>query len=200
MKKLPPLIFLIFPILIFSEDVEGPFGLNWGSKANYLITSGINLINEIEQGRYKLYETESLPKSLSIAEKYILIFDVKYGLQKVIMISKDITGDIYGTEGKSIYSDLKNKLTTKYGSPTQSFERVGMTLYDELDEFYQCLKYEGCGYWTSMFSSDSMIIGLDLKGTSRGVGYIKITYEGPLWHMSLDEKNLDNSKSDTDAL
>jgi len=199
MKKLLLIIFIIIPILIFSED-EGPFGLHWGSKAEDLVSSGINLINETVQGRYKLYETGNLPKNLSIAEKYILIFDEKYGLQKVMMLSEDITGDIYGTKGKSIYSDLKSKLTAKYGPPTQSFERVGFSLYDEPDEFYQCLKYEGCGFWSSLFSSDSINIGLDLKGISRGVGYIKITYEGPLWSKSINEKELNESKSDADAL
>ncbi len=199
MKKFLLFIILICPTIVFSVDNEGPFGLNWGSKPKEIISAGISLLNETNQGRFKLYEVKSLPKNLSIAENYILIFDNKYGLQKVVMISKNITGDIYGTEGKNIYSDFKIKLTNKYGPP-QSFERIGVKLYDEMDEFYQCLSYEGCGIWSSVFNSDSLVVGLDLKGIGRGVGYIEIVYEGPLWQRSLDDKNSDDSKSDDDAL
>jgi hypothetical protein len=116
------------------------------------------------------------------------------------MISKDITGDIYGTDGKEQYSDLKSKLTKKYDIP-DSYEYVGRKLWDEPDEFYQCLAYPGCGTYASFFETKSgETVSIALKGLGRGKGYLKITYEGPSWSDAVDAYRNKESKSDEDAL
>ena len=74
------------------------------------------------------------------------------------MDSEDITNDAFGSKGKEMYDDIKSKLKNKYGEPTENFEFVGLRLYDESDEFYQCLSYDGCGMWTSFFVDKEQVV------------------------------------------
>lgn len=117
------------------------------------------------------------------------------------MLSKNIASDPFGSEGKARYSELKSILEEKYGSPTHEMEWIGLTLFKESDEFYQCLAYNGCGMWASSFAGPQDIsVVLQLKGLDRGSGYFELSYEGPKWSMVLDELKQENLKADTDAL
>ena len=103
--------------------------------------------------------------------------------------------------GKKKYTNLKSQLTKKYGNPTVSFERVGGKLWDETDEFYQCLAYPGCGDYIAFFKSQSgASVVLELKGLGRGKGYLRISYEGPSWPDAVDAYKSKEAKSDEDAL
>lgn len=64
------------------------------------------------------------------------------------MYSEDIENDTYGSEGKEKYENIKTSLRKKYGLPTLKLEVSGLTLWNEPDEFYQCLDYDGCGVCT----------------------------------------------------
>ena len=115
-----------------------------------------------------ILKVTSLPKDLTIAEFYYLIFVTEKHLQKIVMSSKDIKNDLYGSEGKKKYEKIKMSLRKKYGSPTQELETSGLKLWDDPDEFYQCLDYSGCGYWTSVFKDkkSGVTVGLELKKPS----------------------------------
>lgn len=64
---------------------------------------------------------------------------------------------------------MKSKLTAKYGTPTNSYEYIGRKLWDEYDEFYQCLAYSGCGAWISLFESKAgESIALQLNASVAG--------------------------------
>jgi len=41
---------------------------------------------------------------------------------------------------------------------------------------------------------------LELNGLSRGVGYIRLTYEGPKWGVAVDESNEEKQKANQSAL
>ncbi len=81
-------------------------------------------------------------------------------------------------------------------------EISGLKLWDEPDEFYQCLDYSGCGFWMSAFEDkeSGIAVGLQLEGLRRGRGFIKLTYEGPFWATFIDAKEKIESELDDDAL
>jgi len=199
-KKLLLATFILVQNSIALAD-KAPFGLDWGKSIGEIEAKGISCKGKVKDGRFTICRADKLPKNISISEQYALYFDEKFNLQKIVMVSKNITEDIYGLEGKEQYSNLKLKLIKKYGTPTDSFEYTGGEVWDESDEFYQCLAYTGCGLYTSIFKSKSgENVSLTLKGVNRGSGYILITYEGPSWSESVDAYENKKSKSDEDAL
>ena len=195
------IVFIVFSPSSYSAE-SGPFGLVWGMKESDIRSKGVKLERKSSDNNLERFNATSLPKNLSMSESYALIVHSRLGLQKVVMLSKDITGDVYGSEGKEAFADLKGKLTSKYGDPTNGLERVGMKLYEERDEFYQCLAYDGCGIWVALFEDKSQedYVALALKGLGRGKGYIELTYEGPRWSDAVKARKSDISKSDADAL
>ena len=195
-------ILLAIQYASFGAESDGPFGLSWGMTKSQVGEYGVKLEPKAAQGNMEFLVAKSLPKNLSIAESYALSFDKKFHLQRVEMVSKDIDGDIYGTEGKTKFSALKESLTKKYGQPSIELERVGMKLWKDSDEFYQCLAYAGCGLWVALFEDkeSGQNIGLALKGLGRGKGYIDLTYEGPKWSDVVDAIKQHQLKSDEGAL
>jgi len=201
--KLPLLLTLLVVVATGSAYADdGPFGLRWGATEKDLVEQGVIFKKESDEGGFETFITTSLPKNLSIADMYVLLVHKKYELQKVVMFSKEIEGDIYGTKGKEIYQDLKSKLVNKYGAPNSDFEKVGVELFTETNEFYQCLAYDGCGYWSAMFSDKDkgILVSLQLKGIGRGKGFVKLAYEGPDWEEAMEESNSELSKSDAGVL
>lgn len=191
-----------FAISYPAQSTEAPFGLGWGESKSAVENKGVNLQVSGGKGRMSSYKTNHLPNDLSIAEQYNLVFDTEYNLQKIILISKDIDSDLYGSKGKEIFADLKLKLAQKYGNPITGLEMIGRELYNEQDEFYQCLAYEGCGYWNAVFEDKKQGVGvvLELKGLNRGKGYVTITYEGPNWSNVVDALKQKESESDANSL
>jgi hypothetical protein len=102
--------------------------------------------------------------------------------------------------GIKLYGKVKTSLSNKYGEPTQ-YEYTGNELYDEYDEFYQCLMYDGCGTWASFWSIENGgVVMIELKGLSRGTGYLNMAYESAKWPNIVDRINKEKSQSDMDAL
>lgn len=71
----------------------------------------------------------------------------------------------------------KEALSKKYGKPEVSFEGAGLDFYKKSDEFYQSLKYYGCGYYVSVFGDH---LSIRLEGIGRGKGNLNIFYESEL--------------------
>lgn len=90
--------FALMPTSVSAAD--GPFGIEWGKSLSEIEAMGVTCSNKSTEDRFTTCKTTSLPKDLSISEQYVLVFDKKYHLQKVQMISKDIDNDIAGSDGK----------------------------------------------------------------------------------------------------
>ena len=90
-------------------------------------------------------------------------------------------------------------LSKKYGAPKSSWEQVGLDLYKDSDEFYQCLKYDGCGQYVSLYEYAGGYISLQIKGVSRGKGYLMIGYESPAFYAAKDAIENKQSLSDSEA-
>ncbi|EJA5988494.1 hypothetical protein P4Q63_002928 [Salmonella enterica] len=157
-------------------DITAPLGLNWGENASELIKD--NGASQVyESGRMKVYALKNTPVKLPGFDTEVIVDD-KYGLVKVLL-SKDVSDDMTGFEGLHIYKEYKKILSEKYGKPV-SYEYIGRKLYTESDEFYQCLRYQGCGSYVSFYSpikgSDAGI-SVFLQGIKRGDGKLNIVYE-----------------------
>lgn len=198
------LIFSVVLIFFSGSSVAsgGPFGLSWGMSKSEVQDSGVALTEMDSLGFASLsqYSTGSLPKNLSDAKSYNLLFESDIGLVKVVMISETISGDVYGSAGKARYDELKGVFTRKYGNPTQEREVSGMELWDEPDEFYECLAYDGCGYWISLFQKNGSVYSVNLKGLGRGEGYITVGFESPQWSDALDKARGVSLQADEDAI
>ncbi|ECK2143371.1 hypothetical protein FQW43_27400 [Salmonella enterica subsp. enterica serovar Enteritidis] len=177
----------VFADVTEATDIPAPLGLRWGVNASELIKE--NEASQVyESGRIKFYVLKNTPIKIPGFDTEAIVDD-KYGLVKIIL-SKDISDDINGIEGLGIYKEYKKALKEKYGKPV-SYEYIGRTLYTESDEFYQCLHYKGCGAYFSTFSpvkDSDAAISIDLQGTRRGEGTLKIVYESMGFIKYLDEK------------
>lgn len=183
----------------FVSASDAMFGLKWNMTKAQVQNTGAVLKMEQRDGNIVMYSCPSLPKNVSIAESYLLIF-YKDSLVKLTMSSKNFTDDDYGTEGKSKFSDIESVLLSKYpyfinddGSPMK-LQISGRYLYEDPNEFYQCLDYgSSCGWWTAVFQDDNKAICLELKGLRRGTGYINMTIESLVgWSNAVEDlKNKD---------
>ena len=206
LKYIFTLLLIILSGYSFSE-ISAPSEMQWGQTQSELKRSGLSIRDCKISGDVEYCLASGHDKPISFAEAYYLYFLPSYGLQKVLVIGKDITGDVYGSEGKGTYSKVKDSLIRKYpeadGYEHSSFEYTGNKLYKESDEFYQCLKYDGCGSWQTFISGANNIdLGyfiVAIKGSSRGTGYINLTYESPNWGKYLDEMNDKKSAKDDEA-
>lgn len=185
----------------FSADGdEALFGLRWGMTIAEVKGVGVTLTKTRADRNFEIYRTSSMPKNVSDFESYSMIFaDGK--LVKLWGVSKNIVGDPMGSDGKERFDTLRTALIEKYGKPEVDYQKVGAKLYQESDEFYECLKYKGCGLWTSGFETPDKAIGLDLKGLSRGTGYIELLAEAkPQFSRALEIYKSRKTSSDKDAL
>ena len=200
MRKI--IIIIVWLLALPTKALAGAFGAEWGWSYQQLKSAGaaceVQTVNNFDG-----YKCSKMPKSFSNADFWFAIFDKKNGLQKITMMGTDITDDPYGTTGKKRYNGIKAAITKKYGphSDEYSIETIGLKLYDESDEFYQCLNYSGCGYYSLLWDlEENGTIGLKINGASRGKGWISLAYEGPRWSDSLDRINNATEEEDLDAL
>ena len=195
---------LLLPIIMLSTNSmaagEAMFGLNWGETVEKIKEQNIELEKFGNENNITYYKTNSLPENFSDIEVYILIFDDYLGLVKVFLQSKDFENDIYGSNGKDRFNKIRQILKEKYKMKDEA-RFIGQKLYDESDEFYQCLNYKGCGYWASTFETSNKFILLELIGKKRGVGFYELSVEAvPEWKQTLKKLEGKKAKSDDDAL
>lgn len=200
MKRFILLILLIFTSasVCASEGFPNPFGLTWGMSEASLLKLGFARPSS-DSGSLHIFTSKEVPKPWSEAEMYAAV-TYNDQLVKVIAVSKSFSGDIAGSEGKAAYEKINRVLANKYGKPARHMEKMGLKLYTEYDEFYQCLKYAGCGLYFTSYDISNGTIGVDLEGESRGKGYLKITYESPAFAKALKEVKSQVSSSDAEAL
>jgi len=190
-------LFLVMEVLAG----DAMFGLKWGDSPMALKRAGLEMEKKFASGNLHLYKCDSLPKNLSTTESYSLIFDDNVSLVKIVVISKTIEGDIYGTEGKDQFDKLVRMLKSKGYRVEKEYQKSGMELYKDEDEFYQCLKYEGCGVWYALLEDSTHNIGVELKGLNRGEGYIQMDVEAiPGFKAAINKRDQKRNSSDADAL
>ena len=168
---------VVFSVSAHSAELEAPLGLQWGQTQKQLKAQGVRFSDCENDKGFTQCIAKNLPKPVSFAEGYVLYFHS--GLQRALISGEVITNDAYGTQGKKQFADLKRRLTAKYGKTSHdaSLEAVGGKLYNDSDEFYQCLAYDGCGFWVATWRIGEAYVSLQLTGLARGKGRVGITYE-----------------------
>jgi len=174
------------------------FGLRWLSSPSQVRAQGVKLKLAHSNEYLWSYTTDTLPKSHSLGESYVLAFYRDSVLVKLSMITVSFTNDPYGSEGKAkfdlVLTQLSNKMKVK-----NKFCYVGAKLYQENDEFYQCLNYPGCGSWVAFLFDDTKTVMLQLKTLRRAEGYIVLTAEANEFGKVAERIKADKNKSDMSA-
>lgn len=200
-RQITPIVIVVLLAFNFSAIAgqvnEDVFGLRWKSSRDEITKSGIALTKYNSEKNISVYKATSLPKPLSDAMAYMLFFDNEK-LVKVSMVGETITDDLLGTKGKKRFETIKQILKNKYGKPTSNTQKTGNVVYEEEDEFYECLAYDGCGLWLTSFKTPTKSFFLRLLGTGRGTGYIALQIElQPDWDKAVG--SLESSKNTDDA-
>ena len=191
-------IVILCPFSVFgTDDFPEPFGLSWNMSEGDLDKLGFTDTGRGVEG-FNVFSSVSVPKPWSKGDRYLAV-TYKNRLVKASALSVDITDDIYGSEGKEMYKQMKALLAKKYGDPSDHYEFVGADIYDESDEFYQCLNYSGCGGYASMFQYLGGTIAVQLNGLTRGKGYLSITYESPGFEAAKRQSEKEAEESDADV-
>ncbi|AMO83117.1 MULTISPECIES: hypothetical protein [Hafniaceae] len=199
-KKFVGILLILISFTAFAdEDIPAPLGLVWGTSGDVLKNEYSASLDEAEHSRLKFYEINKTPINSAEFNKVYGFVDDKYGLVKVVLV-KDISSDAYGSEGLELYKKYKNVLQGKYGKP-KSYEYTGREVYKETDEFYQCLKYQGCGARASFFEpKKDTSISVLLRGWKRGEGDMVISYESLLYSKANEEIQKETNKVISDGL
>ena len=159
-----------------------PFGLKWGMKISDLDDMGITPSSSSQTGTLTIVNVKDMPGAFPDTDVVNMLFDQKRGLVKVRWISTPITDDPIGTKGRAKYGEMRKMVVEKRGKPTDETNVVGARLFDQEDEFYQCLDYEGCGVWSSLWEQKpSGGVLLSIEGTGAGKGYVQVDYESAEW-------------------
>ena len=174
------------------DEFPAPFGLSWDTTTTEIKDLGFT---KSQGDEIIAWTGVNVPKAWSKGKTYILL-TYQDKLVKASVLSESISGDITGSEGKELYEEMKALLTKKYGEPKDSMEAVGRSVYKDYDEFYQCLDYDGCGIYISAFYVAGGYISIQLIGTSRGYGYLQVSYEPPAFGEA--KRAIEQAKAETD--
>lgn len=191
---------LLLFFIVNANANDAPLGLTWGMTESKVKKAGMKLSECKVIKFFKTCQAGNPPKSVSFADFYRLFFANGKGLQGINIAGIDITDDSSGREGKAQYAAIKSGLIKKYGQPSSDYEYTGRKLYDEYDELYQCLDYDGCGNWIAYWGTDVLSIKLELNGFRRGKGYVTLHYETKAFAESRDSYNQQNTTKDENAL
>jgi hypothetical protein len=126
-----------------AQSAPAPFGLQWGMEVSGLTERYMPLQSTTRTGDLTVVNLTKAPRAP--AETYLvnLLFDREMGLVKVRWMSTDIKGDATGKNGRRKYREVRQYVVDSYGEPTDEALVIGARLFDQDDEFYQCLAYEG---------------------------------------------------------
>ncbi|MCG9723236.1 hypothetical protein [Shewanella sp. Isolate7] len=159
MKKLA-LLLVLAPLYAHGT---APFGLDWGED--------VSRYGEVKrQGDELRVETHALPKSLSLANDYVLYADKQHGLLKVIVTSK-IYG-LYDDDYKEDFNFIKQSLLDTGYQTTQYFA-------NEMSS-YKCVLQVSCSgkRWYGAMD-DGTNVSLEQLSETREDGYIRMTFKSP---------------------
>ena len=184
----------------YAIEKQTTMGLTFGQTYEEAQAAGLQATKLETDNSLTTYKVTKLPQQPSSTDVAMVVFDATFGFQKLVWHSKNIEADVSGISGKSQYDSIKTVLEKKYGPPAKILERSGLKLFQEYDEFYQCLAYPGCGYWFSYWEGDFGLtsLGIETQGL-RGEGWLKVVYEGPKWATIVDQRESKTEREDAEA-
>ncbi|MGB8275412.1 MAG: hypothetical protein WCF16_09130 [Alphaproteobacteria bacterium] len=165
-----------------AENVKAPFGLTWGMQVADLKAAGITIHSTSTTGDLTVVNAKEVPGAFDNTYLVTMLFDRQLGLVKVRWVGTNVQDDATGRQGRASYAEMKKFVTETYGSPTDETMVVGARLFDQDDEFYQCLSYEGCGVWSAIWEQQpSGGVLLSIEGLGAGKGFVQVDFESSGW-------------------
>jgi hypothetical protein len=187
-------------VLLPAACFAGPFGFEYGmTKAQVLAIVGQQ--NVLKDQDF-LLRVASAPKPDDDFEAYLLLISPDKGLLKIIATGKTIDSSPIGTELRVHFGAMRDKLSKKYGPPTQSFDALlpGSNL-DAPGAFIESLRVKqrvlACNWDVDATKrkaagpeSDHILgVILETKGLRRSAGWLELTYEFEGFSQFYDEMN-----------
>jgi hypothetical protein len=170
-----------------AEAAPAPFGLDWGMQISDLTVRDIPVQSQTKSGNLTIVTVTQTPQMLEDTYLVSLLFDNERGLVKVRWLSNDIEGDAAGKLGRQKYAAVHRFVVENYGEPSDEALVVGARLFDQDDEFYQCLRYEGCGIWSAIWEQEpSGGILLSIEGLGAGKGFVQVDFESEGWQTAIE--------------
>ncbi len=164
-----------------------PFGLDWGMQISALTARDIPVQSQTKSGNLTVVTVTETPQTLEDTYLVSLLFDAQQGLVKVRWIGNDVEGDATGKLGRRKYAEVRKFVVETYGEPADEALVIGTRLFDQDDEFYQCLRYEGCGIWSAIWEQDpSGGILLSIEGVGPGNGFVQVDFESDGWQTAIE--------------
>lgn len=160
---------------------EAPYGLRWGASVEELKTRGIAGDVQQDDGQLQIYQTNKLSDTPSNLDFARLAVDRRFGLQRILWVSKEIIDDPSGQKGLDLYKTMKASLTETYGDPKSADEDIAGSGNQNPVGFYQCLAQDGCGSFVTVWRSVDTDVRLRLLGTTTGKGRLEVVFLGPDW-------------------
>ena len=168
-------MFLLIVVPASATADGGVLGLKWGDTVAQVRARGVHLTPLDLPKPLVAYSSSGAPVKIPGFTLYGYTF-LNDKLVKVSAASTIFNNDPYGTRGKAMFKRLETALKKKY-KITTTLHRVGLKLYTETVEFYQCLNYPGCGAWGTLFTCSTHNVILELSGMGGGKGGITLQYE-----------------------
>ena len=181
---------IITIILMATGSSAAPFGFDMQAPPND------SFCKETESKTY--YECSSAPKPHSEFERYIVQYDQAVGWCLIKGIGVDHNDNSFGTKIKSSVKEITGQITSKYGAPKTSVDRVrNGSIWDEPEDYMTSLvKNERLAF--NLWELDPVIDGIEQifvgpKALSRGKAYLIVEFHTPATDAC------DDVKSDSDA-
>ncbi len=181
---------------------EAIIGLKWGWSPSQIEAKGEKITFGSCSGNFCMYVLSTPSKPLSWVSDYVLVFgDNK--LLRIIMKSKRIQNDPYGSEAKRIFAFADSVISIKH-KVYHSASRIMQKGFRAPEDFFKCLAYPGCGEWASYYKGDGKEIGLEIRPLNKGFeneGWVITTVEAAPELAEFYKKERENSKkSDAEAM
>ncbi len=162
---------------------EGPFGLEVGLGRDTIEKMVGKTLTPLA-GQPNRYTLDTLPKTHSEFEQYILQISPQHGLCQIMAIGRDINSDSFGIALKGRFSELEEGLSNNYGRPEKSdFLLPGSIWKDGRDWMMAIYKEErllASSWKTSAAASlkhDLATVFLIARATGSDKGYLKLQYD-----------------------
>ncbi len=167
-------------LLVCSCAFAGPFGIEMGWTVLDLEKANIPYEMAKTQNNITIYYVEPTNPHPSFTE-YMVRMDTTDGIYDIRAISDDIEDSDFGTKTKAEYLQVKEQVSSTYGTPEEfDFLKSG-SIWDAPEDWMFGL-YKGDRYLVSFWDPNTDAIesiSLEAKGLSSTSSYVVLGYQSP---------------------
>ena len=158
------------------QDDRGPFGLMFGSSADDVRRTGVQLAPVVGKTDWGTSFTASgLEKVLSDMDSPILSFGFKDKLWRIVAAGRTNSADPYGSDTVARYRELATSLAEKYGSGRETDAR-DREMWKSPNEYVMSLQQGRAARYT-IFSSPFVSVELSVRASDASSSYYLIIYK-----------------------